>query len=513
MAITYPTLSNYETLAANALIDAGVLSQHVNVAGGDAAHEAKIGGLRTKLFESAQALLQAVTPPEYTLTQGLSASIMDLTVFRYISWYEVAEGVPTDHPISYIDLAIILGVDPVQLKRILRYAMTKHVFTETLSGQVAHTDASLLLLQDGIATMNRYSTNRGFPIAASFNDAIEKWGHGAQEANQTAFNIAFNTKLPLFDHLATDPAYARDFHHVMKFFSKTPPMSIDHIRSAFDWKSLPANATVVDIDLPEVVAQGTDPITSTVPRHLASRISFQPHSLWDVQPQRSADAYFMRMIFHDWPQKYAVKILRQLVAGMRAGARLLIMDYVTLEPGKLEPVDEKRVRMRDLQMMIMHNALERDVEEWTTLLVEADERLRLVGITTPAGSALSILEIVLDASPALKITPPTPATETAPGDADHVTDEGLMNSATSRPESEAADQTSPRSPDSFASLSSTNSTTSSQTEPTAETPAEPASIASQKSLTEIATSIIDEEIHGAIVVSLNNNAHGAPIVV
>lgn len=75
MAITYPTLSNYETLAANALIDAGVLNQHVNVVGGDAAHEAKINGLRTKLFESAQALLQAVTPPEYTLTQGLSASV------------------------------------------------------------------------------------------------------------------------------------------------------------------------------------------------------------------------------------------------------------------------------------------------------------------------------------------------------------------------------------------------------------------------------------------------------
>jgi hypothetical protein len=77
-------LTNYETLAATCLVDAGVLSHKIKAletsktspAGNDGPHTAQdVKKLQLRLFESAQALLQAVTPPEYTLTQSLSASV------------------------------------------------------------------------------------------------------------------------------------------------------------------------------------------------------------------------------------------------------------------------------------------------------------------------------------------------------------------------------------------------------------------------------------------------------
>lgn len=84
MASNTSSLSNFETLAATCLVDAGILTQKLKdvsaqkqssdgKSNAQAEREAK--ELRTRLFESAQILLQAVTPPEYTLTQGLSTSV------------------------------------------------------------------------------------------------------------------------------------------------------------------------------------------------------------------------------------------------------------------------------------------------------------------------------------------------------------------------------------------------------------------------------------------------------
>src|ERR1700753_1831703 len=107
---------------------------------------------------------------------------MDLTALRYINRFSVAKGVPTDKSISYADLAHSLNVDESQLKRVLRYAMTKGIFAE-IDGKVMHTEVSRLLPQDGIATLSSYSSDRGWPIASRFNDALDKWGHGSQEPN------------------------------------------------------------------------------------------------------------------------------------------------------------------------------------------------------------------------------------------------------------------------------------------------------------------------------------------
>jgi len=78
-----PSLTNYEALAATCLVDAGVLNRRIKALEASKTSTSNNGAqtlqevkkLQLQLFESAQALLQAVTPPEYTLTQSLSASV------------------------------------------------------------------------------------------------------------------------------------------------------------------------------------------------------------------------------------------------------------------------------------------------------------------------------------------------------------------------------------------------------------------------------------------------------
>lgn len=54
------------------------------------------------------------------------------------------------------------------------------------------------------------------------------------------------------------------------------------------------------------------------------------------------------------------------------------------------------MRVRDLSMMQVHNSKERELDEWVSLLKDADERLMLQNVVQPFGSSMSVLEVVRD---------------------------------------------------------------------------------------------------------------------
>lgn len=60
------------------------------------------------------------------------------------------------------------------------------------------------------------------------------------------------------------------------------------------------------------------------------------HDFFTPQPV-AADAYFFRMIFHDWSNKNCVRILRALVPVLRKGAKVLINDTVCQQSRELFP--------------------------------------------------------------------------------------------------------------------------------------------------------------------------------
>lgn len=81
-----------------------------------------------------------------------------------------------------------------------------------------------------------------------------------------------------------------------------------------------------------------------LPPALAGRIEYEEHDMFTEQPRKSADAYYLRHVLHDWPDKYAVKIVAALVPALKHGARILISDSVIPPPQDLHGLDEKLVR-------------------------------------------------------------------------------------------------------------------------------------------------------------------------
>ena len=57
-----------------------------------------------------------------------------------------------------------------------------------------------------------------------------------------------------------------------------------------------------------------------------------------------ADVYHFRWIFHNWPDKYCTMLLRAQIPALKAGARIVIQDFVVPESGTAPFYQEKLSR-------------------------------------------------------------------------------------------------------------------------------------------------------------------------
>lgn len=135
-----------------------------------------------------------------------------------------------------------------------------------------------------------------------------------------------------------------------------------------------------------------------VPKELSERVIFQAHDFFTPQPIK-ADVYIVKQIFHDWPDKYVVKILENLAPHLKSGSRLVMFESVfpSLDAeGKypLPPAAMRLLAATDLQMLTLLNAVERTLEEWHAVVKKADERFDLRVVSSSPESLRSIIEVV-----------------------------------------------------------------------------------------------------------------------
>lgn len=223
----------------------------------------------------------------------------------------------------------------------------------------------------------------------------------------------------------------------MDGFQSSSAYHTDHVIHGWDWQLLPPGSTVVDVggsrgtvsyalarafpnpnfvvqDLPEIVSKAQD--QGGVEREVAARVSFMPHDFFTTQPVKNAEAYFLRLILHNYSDKYAVRILHQLMPAMKkgpGGSKLLIADQV-MQPMRgssswdsssdgstgISARDESTMRFLDLQMLIMLNAKEREMVDWEALFKRASEgreegMLKVTGHRKPEGGVHSIIVVEL----------------------------------------------------------------------------------------------------------------------
>lgn len=340
-----------------------------------------------------------------------------MNAFRYIHKYAIAEAVPFNDTITYVDLAQKCGVDPGQLKQMLRQLMQLRIFREPVVGKVGHTAASKHLTHPGAVYFNAYCSLNTMDYVTKQIDAFEKWGHGSQEPTEAALNIAHGTDKSMYEYYEENKEVRERFSDLMTFVSKMEAMSTAYIAAGYDWASL-GQVTIVDVagnmgscsiaiaranpkakiivqDLPAVIKRAKDPATCVVPEHMRSRFEFMAHDFYQPQPVQ-ADVFFVRMIMHDYSDKYCIKILRPLVQALKPGGKIILMDAVLPPVGGAPASIERFMRAQDLQMLTLTNAKERDAEQWNDLMKATDPRLRIKSITLPPGSAMAIIEVVLE---------------------------------------------------------------------------------------------------------------------
>lgn len=176
------------------------------------------------------------------------------------------------------------------------------------------------------------------------------------------FSLAQNTSKSVFSYLEDHPSKAKRFAGAMTSLSTSPGHSPASLIHAYPWSSLGAK-TIIDVggsngiysialaqsfpelkfviqDLPAVISANTK---NPIPVGLKDRVSFMPHDMFTPQPV-VADVYMVRFVFHDWPDKHVVEILRNLIPALKPGARIIINDSILPEPGTLSELYERKIR-------------------------------------------------------------------------------------------------------------------------------------------------------------------------
>lgn len=290
-----------------------------------------------------------------------------------------------------------MELDATNLKRVIRYAITNHVFQEPEPGVITHTAASRLLAQDKqLKAWVGLNTEDIYPASAHVIDALKEYPE-ATSPLRTGFNIAFNTidKEPMFATFGKDAKRAKSMGLAMNSLTGGEGYEVSYLVHGYDFSDVDATGgMLVDIggshgfvcvelarryrnmqfvvqDLPKTVDSAPRPIYEDP--QVAKRITFEAHDFFTEQPRRGADVYFFRWIMHNHSTVYAVQILRNLIPALRPGSRVIINEICLQEPGTEEPWDNRLMRGMDLVMMTLLNAQERDEREFRELFEMASK--------------------------------------------------------------------------------------------------------------------------------------------
>ena len=279
-----------------------------------------------------------------------------------IQRFGIATCFPVTETSTFAKIAHACSISESDTTRILRHAMTYYIFNEPSPGVVAHTAASKALAEiTSFGQVVGFLSGEMWPSATRLVDAMEKWPN-SQEPNESGFSLAYATNKSMMDIVGRDPARALQMAGAMNFMHTGPGYSPRHILENFNWGNATQGVLIdvggargevaIDIaryfptikcvvqDLPEVIKD------AKVPDDLKAndRLRFMAHNFFQEQPVKEADIYFLRWILHDWSDKYALTILRNLIPALKRGARVVVSDLCLPSPCVLPPYRERGAR-------------------------------------------------------------------------------------------------------------------------------------------------------------------------
>ena len=175
-----------------------------------------------------------------------------LASLRWLTNFNIFHLVPLAGKISYDSLGARARVPGKQLKAVMRMAMTSNLFFEPEPGEVSHTATSALLVKNpGLHDWAVVMTNTTTPMANKLVEATEKWPEAVRKT-ETAYNVAFETDLPFFEHLNTDPKRVKEFAGYMKHIQQSEGSALRHMVQGYDWAAI-GKGRVIDVSVADLV--------------------------------------------------------------------------------------------------------------------------------------------------------------------------------------------------------------------------------------------------------------------
>jgi hypothetical protein len=321
------------------------------------------------------------TPPPPIQMMGLLAGFQVSQALYVVAEFDIAT-VLLDGPRSIQELASATQTNVDSLRRLIRFLATVGVFVMN-NDSVELTPLGATLAQGtpgSVRNTARFWMETHYAPFAALSHTVRTGETGA------------TTHLgePFFDWVSKS-------RHLAELQNGAMGEGAGVREGAFDDYRIPAGEIIADIggadgtvlsqllthepgrrgivfDLPSVVAGAPATLTAA---GVTDRITTVAGDFFDSVP--TADVYVLSVVLHDWDDTSATRILKNIAAAARPGARVVAIEMVL--PDDNEPHFAKSL---DLVMLAMLGGRERTASDWAALLNNSGFTLdRIIASRTP----------------------------------------------------------------------------------------------------------------------------------
>ncbi|KAF2123220.1 S-adenosyl-L-methionine-dependent methyltransferase [Lophiotrema nucula] len=341
--------------------------------------------LPSDIAKAKEAILEAIDELQ-TLMLGPMGKIFheyahtptNLTSMHAIAKFKMANSFPPNETTTVAKLAKSAGMNEGDCKRVVRHVLSHHLFLEPSPGAIRHSAMTQAIAVVSLLREWMEDTSENmWSSAPRIVSAMEKW-LGLDEPTQSAYNLAHRAASP-----GMQTSWILDNYSWDKYRSVVDVGGSHGVVAAELGQKHPSLKCTVQ-DLPEVISA----VKTDVPN-----VEFQTYDFFTPQPVKDADLYLFRMIFHNWGDKYCIDILRNLIPALKPKSQIMINDHVIPEPKILSAYKDKNVKTFNLIIEACFNAKETDINDWTQLLKEADERFAIAEVKRPEGNQLQVIDV------------------------------------------------------------------------------------------------------------------------